>query len=158
MSNADNQALITRFYDAFSRCDAEAMAACYHDDVHFSDPVFRDLRGEHAGNMWRMLCGRATDLKVEASLIEASDETGSAHWEAWYTFTATGRKVHNKIDARFLFRDGKIVEHHDTFPLWKWTRMALGAPGVLLGWTPIVQGKVRSQAAKGLAQFEREQT
>lgn len=158
MPDADNQALITSFYDAFSRCDAEAMAACYHDDVQFSDPVFTDLRGESAGNMWRMLCGRATDLKVEASDIVATGDTGSAHWEAWYTFGATGRKVHNKIDATFRFRDGKIIEHRDSFPLWKWTRMALGAPGLLLGWTPIVQGKVRSQAAKGLADFEREQS
>ena len=69
MSDTDHRALITEFYDAFSRCDAEAMAACYHDDVRFSDPVFTDLRGESAGNMWRMLCGRATDLKVEASNI-----------------------------------------------------------------------------------------
>jgi hypothetical protein len=34
--------------------------------------------------------------------------------------------------------------------------MALGVPGVLLGWSPIVQSKVRSQAAAGLAKFEAE--
>jgi len=35
-----NAALIQRFYEAFQRSDAEAMAACYAPDVQFSDPVF----------------------------------------------------------------------------------------------------------------------
>ena len=39
MSDAHN-ALITRFYQAFQRLDAEAMSACYTDDVVFSDPAF----------------------------------------------------------------------------------------------------------------------
>ena len=38
MSEA-HSALITRFYLAFQRLDAEAMAACYTDDVVFSDPA-----------------------------------------------------------------------------------------------------------------------
>ena len=146
--------LITRFYDAFGRLDAEAMAGCYHPDIEFSDPVFTDLRGERAANMWRMLCARASDLTVELSGVEADDREGKAHWDASYTFAATGRPVRNSIDASFRFEDGKIREHRDRFDLWKWTRMALGVPGVLLGWTPLVQNKVRSQAAAQLAKFE----
>lgn len=149
-----NAELITRFYDAFARLDAEAMAACYHPEVEFSDPVFTDLRGEHAGNMWRMLCARAEDLEITASAIEADDQRGSAHWDATYTFSATRRKVRNSIDASFRFEDGRIREHRDRFSLWRWTRMALGVPGVLLGWSPIVQNKVREQAAKNLTRFE----
>ena len=40
---------------------------------------------------------------------------GSAHWEADYTFSATKRKVHNVVDARFELRDGLIVKHTDVF-------------------------------------------
>lgn len=149
-----NAALIHRLYEAFARRDAEAMADCYHPDVEFSDPVFTDLRGEHAGNMWRMLCARAEDLVIEHSEVEADDERGRAHWDATYTFTATGREVRNSIDASFRFSDGAIREHRDRFDLWKWTRMALGVPGVILGWSPLVQNKVRSQAAAQLATFE----
>lgn len=36
----DHQALITRFYQAFQRLDAQAMADCYTTDVVFSDQVF----------------------------------------------------------------------------------------------------------------------
>lgn len=149
-----HERLITRFYDAFAACDGDAMDACYHPEVHFSDPVFPDLRGERAGNMWRMLCERATDLEIRVSGIEADDDRGKAHWDADYTFTGTGRLVKNRIDARFEFRDGLILRHVDSFALWRWTRMALGPAGTLLGWTPVVRSKVRAQAARGLAAFE----
>ena len=47
MSDAHN-ALITEFYSAFQRLDAEAMAACYTEDVLFSDPAFGTLHGKDA--------------------------------------------------------------------------------------------------------------
>ncbi len=145
-----NEQMIRRFYEAFAKRDADTMVACYAPDVHFSDPVFPDLRGERAGAMWKMLAGRAADLRVESSGFRADDREGAAHWEAWYTFSATGRRVHNVIDARFEFRDGLITRHADTFDFWRWSRQALGPAGLFLGWSPIVRNKVRGQAAKGL--------
>ncbi len=129
------------------------MAACYHARVTFSDPVFPKLEGARAGAMWRMLCKRAADLEIVASDIAADGATGRAHWEARYTFAATGRKVHNVIDATFRFEDGLIVEHRDVFDFWRWSRMAIGPAGVLLGWTPILRGAVRGQAKKALDAF-----
>ncbi|MEA2474492.1 MAG: hypothetical protein QOE06_2407 [Thermoleophilaceae bacterium] len=147
-----NDELIQRFYAAFARNDGDAMAACYAPDVQFSDPVFTDLRGEEAGGMWRMLTGRAEDLEVKLAEHEAGDERGSAHWLADYTFR-TGRKVHNDIRAEFRFRDGLIAEHRDSFSFYAWSRQALGPPGLLLGWTPIVRGKVQKEARAGLDEF-----
>ena len=149
--------LVRGFYAAFQRRDHAAMAACYTADATFSDPVFRDLRGPRVGAMWRMLCERATDLRIEASGIEASGERGSARWEAWYTFTATGRPVHNCIEAAFRFRDGRIAQHTDAFDLSAWARQALGIKGLLLGWTPLVQNAIRAQAMRGLDAFIRRQ-
>ena len=57
-----HEALVREFYARFAARDAEGMAACYHPDVAFSDPVFPMLRGEEAGDMWRMLLARAADL------------------------------------------------------------------------------------------------
>ncbi len=144
---------IERFYDAFSRKDAEGMAACYHPDVHFSDPVFTDLNGEHAKNMWRMLCARGKDLRIEYRVVSANDSTGTAHWEAWYTFS-TGKKVHNVIDATFMFSDGLIIQHRDEFNLKAWAGQALGLPGKLLGGTSFMQNKIRTTAMRGLEAFE----
>ena len=145
-----NASLIDRFYKAFAAGDAEGMVACYHPDVHFSDPVFTDLRGDRAGAMWRMLSARAKDLKIVHSDVSADDLEGRAHWDADYTFSATGRSVHNVIDARFTFRDGKIVRHIDTFDLHRWAGMALGITGKLFGWLPPVQSGIRQKAAAGL--------
>ena len=148
-----NAVLIDRFYEAFGGRDAETMAACYTPDATFSDPVFQGLRGDEVRAMWRMLCGRATDLRIVHSNVEADADTGSAHWDADYTFSATGRPVHNEIDATFVFRDGLIAEHVDRFDLWKWTRQALGPVGVALGWSPPVQNRVRAQARARLVDF-----
>jgi ketosteroid isomerase-like protein len=146
----ENAKIIQAFYDAFSRRDAEGMVACYADDVVFSDPVFTRLCGDEARAMWRMLCERGKDLRVEASGIDADDTTGRAHWEAYYTFSATGQKVHNVIDAAFEIRDGKITRHTDTFDLRRWAGMALGWKGKLFGWAPPLQSAVQKQADKGL--------
>ena len=148
-----NAELIARFYRAFAARDAEAMAACYTPDVIFEDPAFGELHGHEAGGMWRMLCSRAQDLVVTASDIEADDTRGSAKWEAIYTFTQTGRRVHNRIAAQFRFRDGLICEHRDHFDFWAWSRQALGPAGLLLGWTPMLRNKVRAQAATKLALY-----
>jgi ketosteroid isomerase-like protein len=145
--------LIADFYEAFARHDGDAMAGCYHDEARFSDPVFPELDAQGVRAMWRMLTGDADDLRVEFSGIEADDESGHAHWEAWYTFSKTGRQVHNVIDATFDFRDGEIVRHIDDFDFWRWSRQALGLPGLLLGWTPLLQKKVQSTAAARLADW-----
>jgi len=153
--NAD---LIRKFYTSFGNRDARGMAACYHPDVRFSDEVFTDLDGAGARGMWQMLCERGKDLKVEFSDIQADGSSGRAHWEAWYTFSATGRPVHNKIDARFEFRDGKIIRHRDIFDFPAWASQALGATGWLLGWSGFLKNRVRSRAAMTLAAFLRERS
>ncbi|WP_409276608.1 nuclear transport factor 2 family protein [Pseudomonas defluvii] len=153
MSDA-HSALITRFYQAFQRLDAEAMVACYSDDVLFSDPAFGILQGKDAGDMWRMLTTRAKDFSLTFDNVRSDERSGGAHWVATYLFNQTGRVVINDIQARFVFRDGKICEHHDNFEMWQWARQALGMKGLLLGWTPWLQGKVRTQALKGLRTFQ----
>jgi hypothetical protein len=67
-----------------------------------------------------------------------------------------GGALHVLRHAQFRFADGAIAEHVDTFSLWRWTSQALGLPGLLLGWTPMVRGKVRRQAAATLAKFSAE--
>lgn len=152
-----NAQLLENFYRAFQRCDGETMAACYTADARFSDPVFTHLNGSEPGDMWRMLTQNAQDFSLEFDGIRADEHSGEAHWVATYTFSKTGRKVVNDIQARFTFRDGKIAVHQDSFDLWKWSRQALGAPGYVLGWSGLVQGKIRGLAAKGLQDFRKQQ-
>ncbi len=150
-----NEALIRRFYTAFGARDAAGMAACYHPDILFCDPVFGELEGAEVGAMWAMLCGRAKDLEIAFSGVSANDAAGEAHWDARYTFTQTGRRVLNHVDAAFGFRDGLIIRHEDLFSFWRWARQALGPAGLLLGWTPILRARVRAMARAGLDAYMR---
>ena len=147
------KALIETFYTAFQNRDAEGMISCYHPDIIFIDPAFGELKGEEAMAMWRMLCRNADDLRVEFSAITASLKKGSAHWEAWYTFSRTGKKVHNIIEAEFEFKNSKIIKHIDTFNLHKWASQAMGWKGKLFGGTAFFRNKMNRQTHKMLVDF-----
>jgi len=148
-----NEKLIETFYKAFQSSDAAGMAACYHPDVEFSDPVFPSLKGKRACAMWALLNQRKADPNDRTyGSIQADDKRGKAHWEAKYKFPANGRPVHNKIDAEFEFEDAKIRRHTDRFDFWGWSRQAIGPAGILLGWGPL-KGPVRKTVAKTLEEF-----
>ena len=146
--------LIEKFYTGLSEGNSEKMISCYHDDIVFEDPGFGKLKGERAKKMWQMLCKNGKDLKVEFSKVEADDQKGSAHWEAWYSFSQTGRSVHNSIDAEFEFKDGKIIKHTDHFNLHKWASQAIGLKGKLLGGTSFFKKKLHQQTNKLLDKFQ----
>ena len=157
MSAEANRELIERFYAAFDDCNGAAMTACYAPDAHFRDPAFGDLEGEEIGAMWRMLTGRATDLKVELHEREADERTGSAHWIARYTFS-TGRPVVNDIRASFRLANGLITDHVDEFDFRNWAKQALGPSGHLVALLPPLRKKARGKALDQLAAFRRDET
>lgn len=150
-----NRDMIDRFYSCFKVLDGDGMAQCYHENIEFSDPVFPKLHGSEVSAMWKMLCLQAQGFELTFNDAQANDTIGSVNWEAKYIFSVTDRKVHNKINASFRFQDGKIIQHHDSFNFWKWSSMALGPVGIILGWSPLVKNKVQKQAAKNLERFMR---
>ena len=152
--DAEHLALIEKLYKGLDDHDGEAMASCYSDTAHFRDPAFGDLDADGVKAMWRMLCGRAEDLKVELAEHDADGDRGSAHWIATYTFS-TGRHVVNDIQATFRFGpDGLIADHVDDFDFHRWAGQALGAPGKLLGWFPPFHAAVSRKARGDLEKFQ----
>ncbi len=144
-------ALIHTFYESFGKGDADAMAACYHPDIRFRDPIFGDLEGDEVMSMWRMLIKRSKGkLAIKIDTVTSNNGKGSGNWTATYVFSKTGRNVVNHIHAEFEFKDGKIWRHIDQFSLWRWSRQALGLPGFLLGWTPWMRRRLQVEAKKGL--------
>lgn len=151
-----HQATIEAFYHAFAMLDPETMAVCYAEDARFTDAVFR-LRGRReVAAMWHMLCrsvktsGRQ-DWKLDYCVLRADDQQVLACWSVRYRFGAQGNTVHNSVQTRFVFdRDGRIVQHEDQFDFWRWSRQALGTRGWLLGWTPMLQHRVRAHARRRL--------
>ena len=147
-----NEQLIDTFYNAFAAKNYAAMQACYQPTATFEDAVFT-LKGKEVGAMWHMLSEGGADLQASHRDVHADDTTGRAHWEARYTFSSTGRMVHNIIEAEFQFQAGRIAAHHDHFSFWRWSSQALGPSGVLLGWTPFLHSKVRATARARLDRF-----
>jgi len=150
-----NEELIKTFYKAFQNKDFRTMQNCYADKAKFSDEVFVNLNANEVRAMWEMLIKKGRDLKVEFSHIQVSENSGKADWIAMYTFSKTNRKVINRIKAEFIFEDGKIISHLDSFSFHHWARQALGVPGLLLGWSPWLKEKVRRNAMAGLEDYIR---
>lgn len=150
-----SRATIEGFYAAFARLDSDAMTACYAEEARFDDEAFSLTGRRQIGGMWAMLCSATRAKGLAQWQLQASDITErTAHWQAHYLFSATGRVVHNRIDAEFEFdARGLITRHRDRFDFWRWSRQALGLPGWLLGWTPFLRRKVRAQAAANLKRF-----
>lgn len=148
--------IISQFYKAFKNLDAEAMVAYYHDNIEYEDSAFGKLFGIHAKNMWRMLCKsqQGKDFKVKFNNIQQVDQTVTANWQASYTFSISGKKVHNKIKAKFLFKDGKINKHNNHFSLHRWEIQAMGFKGFAFGWLPFFKSKLKAQTNRLLKKFE----
>jgi ketosteroid isomerase-like protein len=150
---------IETLYGAFQRLDADAMAACYSPDARFEDEVFTLAGRREVAAMWRMLCesvkaqgGEGWQLQWDG--VRTDGVAGAARWEARYKFSATGRPVHNRISAAFEFDgEGRILRHRDRFDFWRWSRQALGTPGLFLGWTPQLRAAVRKKARASLDRF-----
>lgn len=150
----ENVKLIRKFYDSFAKKDVDGMLSCYDENVSFQDPAFGPLAAEDTFSMWRMLLSKEGSLTITYHGEWADRESGGANWEAQYEFGSKKNKVHNKISARFTFDEGRITTHIDSFSFWKWSSMALGLPGVLLGWTPLLKNKVRQRVRKKLEAFK----
>jgi len=131
MTNAETQAALTRFYEAFARRDGDAMAAMYAPDATFEDPVFL-LKGADIGKMWIGLTRGAKDFSVQFTVAKAGSGTGVVEWTARYLFGGK-RPVVNVIVSEIEMRDGLIVRQRDTFDFPRWAAQALGLPGVLFG-------------------------
>jgi hypothetical protein len=57
------------------------------------------------------------------------------------------------VHSSFVFSEGKILEQIDRFDFWRWSRQALGTPGVFLGWSGMFRARVSRQAMDGLDRF-----
>lgn len=148
-----NEKTIQKLYSALQNLDHEGMIECYHLNATFEDPVFSLNSKDEIAGMWTMLCKRAKEFEFHFDEVEAEEHEGKARLKAKYLFSQTGRMVYNQINARFKFKDGLILEHVDSFDFWRWSRQALGLPGLIFGWTSFLQKKVQKKAYKNMKRF-----
>lgn len=101
-----------------------------------------------------MLCSNAKDFSLSFSDISDKGEGYyTCNWTASYMFSATGRKVINRVKAYMKIENGKIIEHSDGFSLHQWASQALGFSGKLFGWNRFFQRKIKLKARKKLLAY-----
>ncbi|HEY0174728.1 MAG TPA: nuclear transport factor 2 family protein [Pedobacter sp.] len=148
-----NESLIHHFYTSFKNKDIKGMQNCYAGHATFTDPAFRNLDAQQVRSMWEMLIKSSKNMRIEYDHVEAGDHTATAEWTAYYTFSATGKKVVNKVKSSFVLENGKIVSQQDEFNFYRWAKQALGLTGLLLGWTSFLKNKVHKTASDKLRSY-----
>lgn len=149
-----SKSTLEKFYKSFQSLDAKSMAECYHEDVTFNDPVFQNLKYKEVTTMWEMLIKRSKgQLEIDYHSVMGDSEMAQCIWEADYVFSKTGNPVHNIIHSTMEFKEGLIVKHTDEFDFWRWSKMALGLTGVLMGWSPYLKNRVRKVALLSLNEY-----
>jgi limonene-1,2-epoxide hydrolase len=149
--------VVQTFYTAFQDKDFATMQQLYADSARFSDEVFVGLNAAEVRAMWEMLIRRGKDLELTFEILSSDEETCHARWIAEYSFSKSGNRVVNEIDARFHVKSGLITDHKDSFDFHKWAGQALGFSGKLLGWTSWMKSKVQRSAREGLRAFMSQQ-
>lgn len=138
-----HEALVRDLLDALARGVGSGVAACYHEAIFFSDPIFPSLRGEDALKRLERIAPYVFDLAIDIESVTADDDGARAIWVARYAFGAARRPVAIRVDSLFAFRDGKIVRQFDRFNFWRWAAQSWGTAGKLFGWFAPVKWWVR---------------
>ncbi|AXT51904.1 nuclear transport factor 2 family protein [Aquimarina sp. BL5] len=145
--------LVNTFYTALSDHDAEKMVSLYHDEIVFKDPIFGELKGQTAKKMWYWLLENGPDMRIKYSNVKGNDSTGSAYWEARYTFGLEKKPVINKVKANFEFENGKIIKHTDDFSLHRWAAQSMGWKGKIMGGTIYFKKKLQFKSRTMLKNY-----
>ena len=123
---ARNADLLHRLFTGLSHHDHGEMASCYHQDAAFRDIAFDLIGKKQIHAMWHMIS--ETDIRPTFHVVRADEERGVVKLVDDYTFTSTGKPVHNIIVSNFRFQGGRIIDHQDVCDARAWASMALGGP------------------------------
>ncbi len=124
----------TRYFEAFSRADAAAMASLYAPNATFQDPIYSLESGPAVGSMWTKLFKAGKDLHLSSKVLSESGDTVKVAWVADYR--VFGRPVHNEAVSQLQVREGKIVSQRDDWSWSKWAKQALPL-GPLVDFAPV---------------------
>lgn len=124
---ASPESVMKKFYEAFTSQRPADFEGLYAPDVKFKDAVFEYSDRKGTMKMWRaILANPKNTFRFEFDRVEGDVAYG--RWVADYKLGS--RPVHNEIETRMVIRDGKIVEHTDSFDWGKWVKQALPGGGL----------------------------
>ena len=125
-----NAHLIGKLYTGVKNANLQAIADCYTDDAYFEDIACKRSGKDQIMEMWRLVCHSRPTVTILP--FSADDRKGSSCWDAKYKYgkinSKPGRSVDNTLTSEFVFRDGRIVSHHDKSDAMAWARQAFPFP------------------------------
>ena len=142
----NSKEIAIKFYDAFSAANIEVLKQLYDKKLIFNDNIFVNLDYNETISMWSSLLVGNKNMSIKYEIKKYSEKYVEVEWIADYLFTSTNRNVKNIILAKMEIDQGKIINHTDNFDFYKWSQMAFGITGVLIGWTSFFKNKVRTEA------------
>ena len=147
-----NEATIHRFFTAYQNKEYTTMQNCYSKDAVYNSPIYGLINAEHVKAMWEMICKTNEEESLHFEKIELLDhEYTTCDWSLAYYYT--NRRINNKIKSYLRLENGLIIEHTDAFDLYKWSRMAFGLTGLLIGWSKFFQKKIQKSTRNKLSEF-----
>ncbi|KAF8739875.1 Pyridoxal-phosphate dependent enzyme, partial [Rhizoctonia solani] len=125
-------AVATKWFEAYSAGNFEAMKSLAADGYTFEDPAFGKLEADRALGMYKMFTSTRDKTEAvwnvhEVKPSESDPQRAIVQFEAIYKFN--GRPVTNQITSNILVVDGKVKEQVDSFDVPKWA-----------GETPVLSG------------------
>ncbi len=142
----NSKEIAIKFYDAFSAANIDVLKQLYDKKLIFNDNIFVNLDYNETISMWSSLLVGNKNMSIKYEIKKYSEKYVEVEWIADYLFTSTNRNVKNIILAKMEIDQGKIINHTDNFDFYKWSQMAFGITGVLIGWTSFFKNKVRTEA------------
>lgn len=142
----NSKEIAIKFYDAFSVANIDVLKQLYDKKLIFNDNIFVNLDYNETISMWSSLLVGNKNMSIKYEIKKYSEKYVEVEWIADYLFTSTNRNVKNIILAKMEIDQGKIINHTDNFDFYKWSQMAFGITGVLIGWTSFFKNKVRTEA------------
>ena len=142
----NSKEIAIKFYDAFSAANIDVLKQLYDKKLIFNDNIFVNLDYNETISMWSSLLVGNKNMSIKYEIKKYSEKYVEVEWIADYLFTSTNRNIKNIILAKMEIDQGKIINHTDNFDFYKWSQMAFGITGVLIGWTSFFKNKVRTEA------------
>ena len=142
----NSKEIAIKFYDAFSAANIDVLKQLYDKKLIFNDNIFVNLDYNETISMWSSLLVGNKNMSIKYEIKKYSEKYVEVEWIADYLFTSTNRNVKNIILAKMEIDQGKIINHTDNFDFYKWSQMAFGITGALIGWTSFFKNKVRTEA------------
>lgn len=148
-----NEEVVREFFLAYREHAYPRMRALLSSNIHFKDFAF-DIEGQRVFAMWQWFCTRSDPVEVPwFGNVKTHGNDVTADYRAEYLYGEAKRPVNYVIRAKFVLKDGLIVDHHDDGDIRVWSRQALGRLASAFSWNPIFKLFIRWQARKKLEAF-----